>query len=252
MCGFGRLCGRGTLPRSPSPREAVMRILSAIVLLAFGVGPVAAQSAPLKDEPRKRAEDERKLAEERAKYAREMEDANRKLQLQLEVNQRKLKLELEAKARELQALRDQAAEDVKRKAEGPKPGQPVEVRVLEAVRTATAPSDPAAALRPLTKSGDPKVAALAGELLERLTKSPPAVAARLVPGMPQLTPPKPGEPFKMVVVTDGSKNVKAPEASSSLRMSADGKTAAVIAADGSVTVFDTASGKELMRFPVKK
>ena len=35
-------------------------------------------------------------------------------------------------------------------------------------------------------------------------------------------------------------------------MSADGKTAAVVAADGTVTVYDTATGKEMMRFPVKK
>jgi ABC-type molybdate transport system ATPase subunit len=61
-----------------------------------------------------------------------------------------------------------------------------------------------------------------------------------------------GEPLKVVVFDRDVKTTKAEASGSSLRMSADGKTAAVIAADGSVTVFDTASGKEMMRFPVKK
>ena len=39
---------------------------------------------------------------------------------------------------------------------------------------------------------------------------------------------------------------------SMLRLSADGKTAAVVGGDGTVTIFDVASGKELMKFPGKK
>jgi hypothetical protein len=39
---------------------------------------------------------------------------------------------------------------------------------------------------------------------------------------------------------------------STLKMSADGKTAAVLSADGAVTIYDVASGKELMKFPGKK
>jgi hypothetical protein len=39
---------------------------------------------------------------------------------------------------------------------------------------------------------------------------------------------------------------------STLRMSTDGKTAAVISGDGTVTVFDVATGKQVMRFPGKK
>ena len=35
-------------------------------------------------------------------------------------------------------------------------------------------------------------------------------------------------------------------------MSADGKTAAVVGADGTITIYDVATGKEQMRFPGKK
>jgi hypothetical protein len=39
---------------------------------------------------------------------------------------------------------------------------------------------------------------------------------------------------------------------SSLKMSADGKTAAVVNADGSIVIYDVTTGKEQMRFPGKK
>lgn len=39
---------------------------------------------------------------------------------------------------------------------------------------------------------------------------------------------------------------------SSLKLAADGKTAAVVAGDGTVTIYDVATGKELMKFPGKK
>lgn len=43
-----------------------------------------------------------------------------------------------------------------------------------------------------------------------------------------------------------------PASASMLRLSSDGKTAAVVGGDGTVTIYDVASGKELMKFPGKK
>lgn len=72
--------------------------------------------------------------------------------------------------------------------------------------------------------------------------------------------PKPGtrldKPQGLRVVTETEAVViggqKQSAGHSTLRISADGKTAAVVSADGTVTIFDVASGKELMSFPGKK
>jgi hypothetical protein len=229
--------------------------LTAAVLLALGASPALGQSAPVKEDQQKRVEAERKAAEERARYAREVQQAHEKL-----------KAELEAKARQLEALRDQLTEEIKRKAEAPKAQPPVGGTPGVAVRRVEGKpmqlSDPAVALIPLTRSGDPKVSALAAQLLEQLEKKGAPTTGKPMTARVTLTSEssKPGEPLKVVVVSDSDlkttktaeKTVKVPEAYSSLRMSADGKTAAVVAADGTVTVYDTASGKEMMKFPVKK
>jgi phage-related minor tail protein len=288
-------------PKSSHHENVTMRTLIqssiAAALVAFGVGPAMGQSAPAKDE-KKVAEERQKAAEETLRFARERQEALQKLKADAEkkaVDERKaseervrsharevqdthlkLKAELEARARELEKLRDQLADEAKKKAdvvkEGvlskPLPPQPATgvVRWGLAEQQAT---DPLAAIKPLIRSDDPKVAALAAQLAELLAKKAattpkPAVGVvevggKLVAGGGPIKRPevKTGsEPLKVVVVTDKSastdKTAKVPESYASLRMSADGKTAAVTAADGSVTVFDTASGKELMRFPVKK
>jgi hypothetical protein len=275
--------------------RTLLSLAMTAALVACGVGPALGQSAPAKDELKvaqarqKEAEAalqaaqeaeakrkaqlqlslqaaladaekqaaERKAAEEKLRYAREVQDAHQKL-----------KAELEARARELEKLRDQLADEAKKKAatikEGvlskPQPPQPATGVVRWAAEQPVA--DPLAAIKPLIRSDDPKVAMLAAQLAEALAKKapqpkPPVVVAGQLhfegAGQTLRLESKPvatSEPLKVVVSTD--KVVKVAEPVSSLRMSADGKTAAVIAADGSVTVFDAASGKELMRFPVKK
>jgi hypothetical protein len=231
-----------------------MRTLShltvAVALTAFGVSPALGQSAPLKDEQQKRVEAERRAAEERAVYARQVQAA-----------QERVKVELEAKARELEKLRDQLSEEVRRRTE--RPSQPA-IGVRSIVTQPVPAADPLAALKPLLRSEDPKVAALAAQLTELLAKKAPLRVElstlqsplRRIDEQVRL-PIKVGgaptsEPLKVVVFDRDVKTTKTVEAGSSLRMSADGKSAAVVAADGTVTVYDTASGKELMRFPVKK
>jgi hypothetical protein len=140
-----------------------------------------------------------------------------------------------------------------------------------------APDAARAALDGLTKHPDPKVAAAAKELLDRLAKAEPP-ARKAAP--PKAAPPKAGQPFEIEVVLDpgtmkpdglpfdfksgrlvivaddgkkpGAAKPAAPAAATSLKMSADGKSAAVVSADGTVTVFDVATGRELMTFPGKK
>ena len=250
---------RADSPPKSSHHEIVsMRTLIqssiAAALVAFGGGPMWGQSAPVKDE--KKVAEERKAAEEKLRYAREVQDAHQKL-----------KADLEARARDLEKLRDQLADEAKKKATTIKEG------ILSKPQPATGvvrliAGEPLAAIKPLILSDDPQVAALAAQLAELLAKKAPqskppvgaaAVGGKLVVegGPIKRSEVKTGsEPLKVVVVTDKSvstdKNAKVPETYASLRMSADGKTAAVTAADGSVTVFDTASGKELMRFPVQK
>jgi hypothetical protein len=120
--------------------------------------------------------------------------------------------------------------------------------------------DPLGLLHNLAKNTDPKIAALARELLERLAKTP-------APGSTPLAvkPPTAGKPIELEVelVPDGSRpglpvvvkpptrvvvKDEGPKASSTLKMSADGKTAAVVSADGTIVVYDVATGRELMRF----
>jgi hypothetical protein len=168
--------------------------------------------------------------------------------------------------------------------------------------------DALAAIKPLIASKDPKVAALAKELLEHLAKAVPqpaqtrelhlelvkpaqgggALELKLASDMLKAVPAPPGQfefkvvPFpgggeaakgepktverRVVVVegkpTDGHKTVTAtvveakPAApaggASTLKLSSDGKTAALLAADGTITIFDVASGKEMMKFTGKK
>ncbi|HXD86389.1 MAG TPA: hypothetical protein VN641_07835 [Urbifossiella sp.] len=64
--------------------------------------------------------------------------------------------------------------------------------------------------------------------------------------------PKPEKNARGVVVVGEMHMKLAGPGPSTLKMSADGKTAAVVSDDGTVTIFDVASGKELMKFPGKK
>ena len=150
----------------------------------------------------------------------------------------------------------------------------------------TAPAaDAQAQLRALAKHSDPKVAALAKELLERLAAPAPAapkgskvekaVDIQLsfeVDGKGGFRKIPDGEGkkgvgvFEIVVDSDvkggPARIVKSADfilaaiepakGTSSLKMSSDGKTAAVVSTDGTVLVFDVATGRELMRFPGKK
>jgi hypothetical protein len=156
---------------------------------------------------------------------------------------------------------------------------------------AATPSDPAvAALEKLAKSSDPKVAALAKELLGAMKHSTPGGDGKLLlqfdgapggkPGVlefnikPPPSAPKPGIPFELkfddlkfdlqqgvpnikgqpnIIIVGEAKGGTTPAAGgSTLKMSADGKTAAVVGADGTITIYDVATGKEQMRFPGKK
>jgi hypothetical protein len=116
------------------------------------------------------------------------------------------------------------------------------------------------------------VAALAKELLAQLKKQPaPPGFGGGVPFKFEFAPapggekPKaeatPGTPLQLELKVEGGKHLfmVVPEGpkpggvgGSTMRMSADGKTAAVVGADGSITIFDVASGKEVMKFPAKK
>lgn len=132
-------------------------------------------------------------------------------------------------------------------------------------------ADPAlAALQGLLKSPDPKVAALAKELLTLLPK--PAVPApgtgplaggawggkpgATAPVEPRLNRLAPAANNPWGNPAGGLTRTPATETSvwgvSSLKLSADGKTAAVVSADGTITVYDVASGKEQMKFSGKK
>ncbi|MFO0806636.1 MAG: hypothetical protein U0791_26320 [Gemmataceae bacterium] len=66
---------------------------------------------------------------------------------------------------------------------------------------------------------------------------------------------KPGDGPKTVtatVVGDVVRATTTPAGTSTLKLSVDGKTAALLSADGTITIFDVASGKETMRFSGKK
>jgi hypothetical protein len=107
------------------------------------------------------------------------------------------------------------------------------------------------AVEELTLSKDPKVAAAAKELLAQLPKPPAPPATK--PGGGELKLELKAEPKKGEIKIEGMvlvMNVGGFE--SSLKMSADGKKAALIGTDGSVTIYDVTTGKELMKFPAKK
>lgn len=239
----------------------------------------ATRQATAKAEQEKRMAEERKAAEEKLRYAQQIHDAHRKLQAELEARTAELRKLQEQRAaeeskkvieayKEAATLKFKSPESPRTPVVQPPPAPPV-LGVRRVVAEPTPSADPIAAIKLLVLSEDPKVAALAKQLVE-------AMATQRADGQtkkaPQSKPPVPavasgrlvltaesekrpvvvtqGEPLKVFVNTE--KIVKVPESYSNLRMSADGKTAAVIAADGSVTVFDTVSGKELMKFPVKK
>ncbi|MCE9568324.1 MAG: sigma-70 family RNA polymerase sigma factor [Planctomycetes bacterium] len=146
------------------------------------------------------------------------------------------------------------------------------------------PGDPAiATLQGLLKSSDPKVVAQAKELLTLLTKKQPVLGGgglgggglpfrfELAPGgKAELVPPagKPGtfeyelkfdvpkgdgdKPKVVWMAETATARMTTPTAgNSSLKLSSDGKTAAVVSADGTITIYDVASGKEQMKFPRK-
>jgi len=152
--------------------------------------------------------------------------------------------------------------------------------------------DKTAAIKELLASKDPRTAALARELLEHLLKTAPkpdpdgkahTLSFELVPSgggksgatfeykvAPPMTEAKPVERRVVVVGDNKGPEGKAVEArvlvvgermtatapvgggASTLKLSADGKTAAVVSADGAVTIYDVATGKEIMKFSGKK
>ena len=144
-----------------------------------------------------------------------------------------------------------------KKTEGKKVPQPEPVKPAKPEMPA---ADPAMALKLLLmKSSDPKVIALARELLALLEK-------------PTTPKPQAGQPLELEFKIEGLKlqgnkvtpvapiegkggillmTAPAP-AASTLKLSGDGKTAAVVGADGSITIYDVASGKEQLKFPAKK
>ncbi|MDB5311317.1 MAG: hypothetical protein JWO38_5519 [Gemmataceae bacterium] len=240
--------GGGLSPRVLTMRTPLRLVLSAVVAGLFGLSSaVAEEPAAPKEQPRARGAEQKEIEERLERLTKELD-------------------ELEAKKR----------------AEAAKPGAvapttpPVYGWRMPALTAPAQPvQDPAgAALRGLLKSQDPKVVSLATELLERLGKSaaPPAVA-RVVPGDGAGAPlrveveawghkqrapaelkvePPAAERVRVRTVVLNERGEAAKTGQSRLRMSADGKTAAVVGADGSVTVFDTTTGKELMRFPAKE
>ncbi len=209
-----------------------LRLAAALVASVIGLTPVLAQPAPPKSSPKTTPSDA------------ELKALEEKLQ----------KLVQELREQELKkATRPETPRPV------PAPPTPAPVRPTWVVPAS--PADATSALRGLVRHSDPKIAALAAELLERLAKVTPPVAVVPAPRTPWkvevLTPPgsNPAPPtieFKptprMIVIGD---RAPAPTASS-LKLSTDGKTAAVVGADGGVVVYDVASGRELMRFPGKK
>jgi hypothetical protein len=111
-------------------------------------------------------------------------------------------------------------------------------------------NNPLESIRGLSKHADPKVAELARQLLAHLEQKQPwpqklhlEIQGVKVPGAPVAD---------LVVVGKGAGSAPAAAGHSSLRLSTDGKTAAVVAADGSVTIYDVATGKEVMGFPTRK
>jgi hypothetical protein len=185
---------------------------------------------------------------------------------------KKQEAELKALEQKLRALMHELeARDPKTAPKNPPaPGGKAQPQGIKVIEAHLLNADPAhAQLLALTKHADPKIAALATELLGLLKKKSPkgaAIEIVLEPGS-----------FKLdkvidlknigIVLEPGSFKFEAPAekprtrtpvkeesvtGTSSLKMSSDGKTAAVVATDGSVVVYDVATGRELMRFAGRK
>jgi hypothetical protein len=124
---------------------------------------------------------------------------------------------------------------------------PPKPQVFGTLTVQSAP-DSLGTIKDLTQSKDRKIAAAAKELLDLLVKAKP-------PGVTPPNPPKPdpkATPKGVELKIEGLTFVLDIGSESSLKLSFDGKTAAVIGTDGSVTVYDVATGKEVMKFPAKK
>ncbi|QJX00976.1 WD40 repeat domain-containing protein [Frigoriglobus tundricola] len=216
-----------------------------------------------------------------------------KIQDEIKALEEKRRILLVAEERKRAAVKAAEAKAAETKAAESKPTEMTWQFVVPSQPKAAAPTaDAHAPLRALAKHSDPKVAALAKELLERLAA--PAPAAPKGPkaeksGAIQLyfeADGKGGFPLGILSGGDGKKGAEVidivlgtdgkggpprvvgsadvviaailpgqgepAKATSSLKMAADGKTAAVVSADGTVVVFDVATGRELMRFPGKK
>jgi hypothetical protein len=297
---------------------AFLRItLAALVAAALGLAPALAQQPAPSKEPSKKDAELKAVEEQLERLLKEM-------------------AEREAKKAQKQ--------EPKPVPPPPAPGKPLIVWAVEPDQLAA--DDGLAALRKLTKHSDPKVAALAKELLERLAKAAPDKGAPkpktpdagkpgvieyqiqlgeiqfapdgqiievrpapkgkpeapkdkpkvieielgpdvIIQGLPVEAKPAPkGKPeapkqpkadkpieMKIELGAEGlfsaipieiqqapkgkpeapkATGAEPAKAGSTLRMSTDGKTAAVISADGAVVVFDVATGRELMRFPAHK
>jgi hypothetical protein len=245
-------------------RTLIYYSLIAVMLGCSGLS-IARAQAPTKEQP--------KNAEAELKAARE------KLQTLLaELREKELRLAQERREKE-----DKKAKEAK-----PEPQKNVIEIELNAPKIQldaqkSQPADPAViALHGLLKSNDPKVVALAKELLDVLAKSQtqPGVQRgggldwKIVPAAPLKLEGfpfsgKPGQPLELrfetipgaksgTVVEERKVDVARPAGpaaatgASNLKMSADGKTAAVVNADGSIVIFDVATGKEQLRFPARK
>jgi RNA polymerase sigma factor (sigma-70 family) len=185
---------------------------------------------------------------------------------------------LQQLVKQLHELESQLAKEEKRAAE------PEVLKPRAAILMQVEANDPAvAALKGLLNSSDPKVVAQAKALLSQLAKKPQAsvgetpLQVEVVPFLvellsgdnKELVPGKPAGPVQIEVyaeelkVDGGKRKVllplddvkpKNPTAGggSSLKLSSDGKTAAVIGVDGTITIYDVASGKEQNKFPMKR
>jgi hypothetical protein len=230
--------------------------------------------------------------------------------------------ELKKAQEQLEKLLKELKDKETKKAEAPKPPVPPTPPTPPKPTVAWAQlhntgGDATAVLKGLASSKDPKIAALAKELLEHLHKAAPkegnAFELHLELAKPaadgnggtfefKAVPAKPGTEFKVVpfpgapataapgekverrvvvvegkplegkvveggrIVVAGEKlgdpvrtvtvTAAAPAAPaagvSSLKLSADGKTAALLSADGTISIFDVVTGKEMMKFAGKK
>jgi hypothetical protein len=229
--------------------------LAAFALSCVGLSSSQAQ-APVKEQPKN----------EEA----ELKAAQQKLQrLMAELRDKEARMAEERRALEAKKAKEAKPEPQKNVIE-------IELDGLK-IQPAQPGADPAVtALHGLLKSNDPKVAAMAKELLEALAKSKAQPNAQRGGGFEWRVVPAPDMKFgtfkpaelKFEVIPDGKSNTvlmgernievvkpaaqAAATGTSSLKMSADGKTAAVVNADGSIVIYDVATGKEQMRFPGKK